>query len=325
MTTSDLRATDPDVIGSVPAKEAGVDVPPGPTLIPPKKPVCIPDESFEEMSEIFRQIQTLRQRTLFVFIPGSVDGDTCDEIYRWREELKTAGESNGLDILIHSPGGVLSSCYQCARLISSRVDAWEALIPSLAASGATLLSLGSASIVMGEMAQLGPIDPQVISKRSEKFFEGERQSPLEAFDAVRYLREFALASLDANMRFLVNHGIAPKPALDAASSLAFHLVQPILSKIEPYDLGAFALDSRLALSYCERVARPSNPSKRTQRTAKFRALVEEFPAHEFVIDREEAKALGFVVTEPTAELDVLFEELRPALETVEQYIGFVPS
>jgi hypothetical protein len=126
------------------------------------------------------------------------------------------------------------------------------------------------------------------------------------------------------MRFLLERRIAPKPALDSASQLAFHLVQPILSKIEPYDLGSFALDSRLAVQYCERVGNPDNPAKKTQRAVSYRKLVEQYPAHEFVIDMEEAKALEFNVAAPAPDVDALFDELRPHLEKVEVYIGFVP-
>jgi Serine dehydrogenase proteinase len=264
-----------------------------------------------------------RDRQLFVLVAQHIDDDCLDEVYRWRTELKQAGEA--LDILIHSPGGVLNPCYQVARLLSRRVNSWEALIPSLAASGATLISLGSSNIIMSEVAVLGPIDPQVISKRHERFFATERQSPLEAFQAVRYLREFALTSLDANMKFLFDHHIAPKPALETAATLAFHLVQPVLSKIEPYDLGAFALDSNLALEYCQRVARPADQAKKTQRGAQYRALVEKYPAHEFVVDIEEARALGFQVADPEPQLDALFDELRPRLDEIQQYIGLVPN
>ena len=81
----------------------------------------------------------------------------------------------------------------------------------------------------------------------------------------------------------------------------------------------------MALDYCQRVARPTDSVKRTQRDAQYRFLVEKYPAHEFVVDLEEARVLGFNVSEPESELDSLFDELRPHLEEVQQYIGFVPS
>src|SRR5437867_2635455 len=100
------------------------------------------------------------------------------------------------DVLVHSPGGQLTSCYIIARFFARCTDDWTALVPDEAKSGATLICFGSSEVIMAEIGSLGPLDPQVISKRRGKFFVTERQSPLEAFRAVQYLRQFALASLD---------------------------------------------------------------------------------------------------------------------------------
>lgn len=288
-----------------------------------KVPSCDPPEARQVITPILQELQSARKRPLFGFVSKHVDEDVCGEVYRWRSELKDTGKDD-LDILIHSPGGDLNACYQIARLFSRYANSWEALVPACAASGATLVCLGSSNIVLSEIAQLSPIDPQVISKRHEKFFASERQSPLEAFQAVRYLRQFALASLDASMVFLLDHGVAPKPALETASNFGFHLAQPVLGKIDPYDLGAFALDSTLSIHYCQRVGNPADTSKKTQRSVPYRDLVEKYPAHEFVIDLEEARILRFSVSEPTPQIDDLFDRMRPHLDEVQQFIGFVP-
>lgn len=319
----EVEVKDPAIVGSVVPENPEPATPPPPAK-PVRQPSVEPLVALTTLLPVLQRIQAQRGRRLFVFATGPIGEETCEEVYRWVAELRAA-KAHGVDILIHSPGGILTSCYRIARLIAGNVEEWEALVPSMAASGATLMSLGSSNIVMGTMASLGPIDPQVISKRSEKVFASERQSPLEASEAIRQLREFALSSLNATMAFLLQKQIAPKPALDVASSFAFHLVQPLLSKIEPYDIGSFALDSKLAMHYCERIAKPHDPTKHTQRNANYRKLVEEYPAHEFTIDLEEAKALGFAVSAPDPELEALFDELRPLLDDVETFIGFVPE
>lgn len=287
-----------------------------------RDPSCDPPGKFDKITDILRKIRKERERSVFVLVAGFIDTEICDEVYGWRKELREAGK-NGLDILIHSPGGNLSPCYTVARLFSRCADSWEALVPEYAASGATLICLGSSNIVMPGIAQLGPVDPQVKSKRQEKFFELERQSPLEAFEAVRYLREFSLSSLDMTMEYLLDHNVTPARAVEIATKVAIHLVEPILAKIAPYDLGAFALDSRVAREYCSRVSNPTNPAKKTQRGVSPRTLVEKYPAHEFVIDLEEARALGFQVSEPAPGIDTLFDELRPHLPEITKYIGLI--
>lgn len=290
----------------------------------PKQPLCDPHSLLEGVTNILKKIKDERGHPLFAFITHEIDDEVFDEVYKWRNELKEAGKTGQVDILINSPGGNLTSCYNLARLFSRCANSWEALVPAYAASGATLICLGSFNIVMSEISQLGPLDPQVISRRREKFFQSERQSPLEAFAAVRYLRRFSLESLDAVMLFLLEHQVAPQLALTTARDMAIHLVEPILGKIEPYDVGSFALDSRIAIEYCKRIGDPENKDKKTQRNVDSRVLVETYPAHEFVIDIEEARALNFKVSEPTSKVDNAFDELRGHLESIHHYIGFLP-
>ncbi len=180
-------------------------VTPAPPLV--RKPACSPPEACETVTAVLQKIQAARGRRLFVLMAADIDDDTYEEVCRWREELREAGSDEKLDVLIHSTGGGLSTCYQIARILARSANAWEALLPSLGPSGSTLISLGSARLVMSEVAQLGPIDPQVISKKHEKFFASERQSPLEAFQAVKYLRGIALGSLDATMTFLFDKNV----------------------------------------------------------------------------------------------------------------------
>ena len=88
-------------------------------------------------------------------------------------------------------------------------------------------------------------------------------------------------------------------------------------------MGALALDSRVAIEYCKRVGNPANSDKKTQRLVDPRALVETYPTHDFFIDIEEAEALNFLITEPTPQLDELFDEVRPQLDQVTRYVGLV--
>lgn len=290
-----------------------------------RPPECCPLDDPAAITEVLQQIQAVRKRPLFALVADPIDERICEKVYGWRRELRAAREGHEqLDILIHSPGGDLTSCYVVARLFSRYMDEWEALVPVCATSGATLICLGSSNVVMSEIAQLGPVDPQVLSKRREKFFEAERQSPLEAFQAMRYLREVSVASLDACMLFLIEQGVAAQPALENATKMAANLVQPILAKIDPYDLGAFSLDASVALNYCGRIAQPADVAKKTQREADYKALVETYPAHEFFIDLAEARALKFKATEATGVIEDLFDVLRPSFEGLHYYIGLVP-
>ena len=297
---------------------------PDATPTPDREPYCAPSDVYGPMTDVLQKIQAHRDRPLFVMASDEIKDQDCAIVYSWRNELRRTGTAGPIDILIHSPGGVLTSCYRIARLFSLYSTSWTALVPQLAASGATLICLGSANMVMSDFAQLGPLDPQVVSRREQRFFSTERQSPLEAFQAVKYLREFALTSMDANMHFLLRKGVAPQTALRTARSVSTRLVSPILDKIDPYDLGSFALDSSLAVQYCQRICEPDDEAAHAQEDVEYTKLVEDYPAHEFVIDRAEAQNLGFRIEEPDIELEELFSKAGDGLKKVQRYLGFVP-
>ena len=179
---------------------------------------------------------------------------------------------------------------------------------------------------MSHGAQLGPLDPQVISKRPQKFFATERQSPLEALELVSYVRELTFSSMDISMHELLGKGIAPQRALESSIEIATRVARPLLERIEPYDLAALRLDSRLARLYCERVARPSDRAKQTQRDADYKSLVEVYPAHEFAIDVVEARdRLKFIILDSDEEVENIFDELRPKLDLPRFYIGLIQT
>ena len=66
-----------------------------------------------------------------------------------------------LDVLIHSPGGSPTATQSIVHLLRSRFAPIRFLIPHTAKSAATMLALSGNEILLGEAAELGPIDPQM--------------------------------------------------------------------------------------------------------------------------------------------------------------------
>ena len=119
-----------------------------------RMPTCRPlGEHLDKVTDLLRAIAAERGRPLFALVSRFIDEDILDEVYTWKRELRETGRSV-IDVLIDSPGGSLTSCYMIARLMARWTNSWEALIPTYAASGATLICLGSSRIVMAERAQL---------------------------------------------------------------------------------------------------------------------------------------------------------------------------
>lgn len=66
-----------------------------------------------------------------------------------------------LDIVLHTPGGLVLPSVQIARAIKSHPGPVTAFVPHYAMSGGTLIALAADRIVMSEHAVLGPVDPHL--------------------------------------------------------------------------------------------------------------------------------------------------------------------
>jgi len=66
-----------------------------------------------------------------------------------------------IDLVLHTPGGLVLAATQIARAINRRKGKVTAIVPHYAMSGGTLIALAADQIVMSENAVLGPVDPQL--------------------------------------------------------------------------------------------------------------------------------------------------------------------
>lgn len=66
-----------------------------------------------------------------------------------------------LDLVLHTPGGLVLASYQIAHAIKHRPGKVTVHVPHFAMSGGTLIALAADEIVMGDHAMLGPVDPQI--------------------------------------------------------------------------------------------------------------------------------------------------------------------
>lgn len=83
-----------------------------------------------------------------------------DDSERIMETIRAAGDKP-IDLLIHTPGGLVLAAEQIARVLHAHKPGVTVFVPQYAMSGGTLLALAANHIVMDEHAMLGPIDPQL--------------------------------------------------------------------------------------------------------------------------------------------------------------------
>jgi ClpP class serine protease len=84
-----------------------------------------------------------------------------------------------LDIVLHTPGGLVLAALQIARAIHKHRGRVTAFVPHYAMSGGTLIALAAAEIVMSEDAVIGPVDPQLGQYPGASILKAVAKKPVE--------------------------------------------------------------------------------------------------------------------------------------------------
>lgn len=186
-------------------------------------------------------------------------------------------------LLIDSPGGLGDAAYQIARILQ-RDGGFTVVIPRYAKSAATLLSLGADEAIMGEDAEIGPLDAQLWDQERE-----EPASALNEVQALDQLHKVALEHLDKTMLTMVA-GTRKRTdvLLPIAAKFVSDMMRPMLEKI---DAVHYAKQSRIlavAEHYAIRLLCNRGVDEDEARSTAD-SLVNRYPEHGFVIDRHEAE------------------------------------
>jgi len=87
-----------------------------------------------------------------------------------------------LDIVLHTPGGLVLASLQIARAIHKHRGKVTVFVPHYAMSGGTLIALAADEIVMCEHAVLGPVDPQLAQYPAASILKVLEDKPIAEID-----------------------------------------------------------------------------------------------------------------------------------------------
>lgn len=198
-----------------------------------------------------------------------------------------------LDLVIHSGGGNIHAAYQLISLLRRHADRIHACVPFFAKSAATLLCVGSDTIFLDELAQLGPLDPQIYEQKGGG--KSKFTSALNPFKTLEQLQKFSLESLDIAMSVIVRRsGMSVDECLRHATGFVQCTTEPLFSQLNPEKLGEYSRELAVGVEYGKRLLR--RIEKRDDSSVKvIDKLVHGYPSHGYIIDHEELDEMGFDV------------------------------
>ncbi|MDC0719918.1 SDH family Clp fold serine proteinase [Nannocystis bainbridge] len=197
-------------------------------------------------------------------------------------------------LLLATYGGDAHTAYRISRCLQQKYTQFFVLVTGRCKSAGTLLATGANELIMGDLAELGPLDVQM--RKTDEI--DERSSGLTPSQAMMSLDAQTVVAFQQHFLSLKEISLTTRTAAEIASSLVTGLYSGIYSQIEPMKVGEMQRALTVARVYGMRLQRnvKANP-----RADVLSLLVSAFPDHGYVIDREEARTLFERVREPSNE------------------------
>jgi len=137
--------------------------------------------------------------------------------------LETTELERPVDIVLHTPGGLVLAALQIARAINRRKGKVRVIVPHYAMSGGTLIALAANEIVMSPFAVLGPIDPQLGNYPAPSLVKLRNEKDINKIDdnilILADLAQKAIDQLRASVEELLSENYGPEKAKELSALL----------------------------------------------------------------------------------------------------------
>lgn len=263
------------------------------------------DPKRERRVELIKQIEEKRQSRVICYVlgdrpklPVSIEDFHVRLLQR---HLEGIGSTEKIDLFIYSRGGDIVTPYRIATLIRAFSKKFGVIVPYRSHSAATLLCLGADEILMGIMGELSPVDPRTANLFNpiDPANPGQR-IPISVEDVTSY---FSLAKEKAGIKGEEN----TTGVLNALTSIVHPLA---LGNVQRIHLGIRLLADKLLNLHMD-----SN-KEAYEIDAIISTLTEELYAHNYLINRKEAKSIGLKVKNAENDLEAVMWSLYKEYESL---------
>jgi ClpP class serine protease len=164
-----------------------------------------------------------RQETIgFLGVPlfRFIDIEDSEAVLR---AIRTTPDDRPLDVLLHTPGGLVLASEQIAYALRDHPGKVTVLVPHYAMSGGTLIALAADEILMDPAAVLGPVDPQLGDLPAASIVRAAAKKPVERLEDRTLIMADVAEKAVRHMKEVVRSLVAPRLEPAKAESLAEEL------------------------------------------------------------------------------------------------------
>lgn len=233
---------------------------------------------------LYTELEAARGSKVISYVTSSRPGmqvSIAADAYPWFvEHLDRIGVVPKISLVLHTLGGHTMAAVSIMNLIRHFCDEYEVIIPQVARSAGTIMSLGATGVMMTKQATLGPIDPSL--------------GPVSVESVQGYL-DFACEEVKIT---------------DQAQRAQVFL--KLSEAVDPLVIGAAARTRAQIQMLARKMLEGKNPELQIDRIISF--LCSESGSHDYPIHRREAEALGLPIIKPSVELYPRLKELSKAID-----------
>ena len=203
-------------------------------------------------------------------------------------------------------GGDPDAAYRMIHALRCRYRKVRLAIIGPCKSAGTLIALGTDELAIGDTGELGPLDVQ-LSKPDEMI---PNSSGLDIFQALAVTAEHARDTFESTMLNIIRKSggtVSTKTAAEIAREFAASLFSPVMAQVDPNRLGEVQRAINIARAYGDKLGLPNVMTNAVD------TLVNGYPSHGFVIDRDEAAKLFKSVQDLNPEEKKIAAIFRPVL------------
>ncbi len=250
--------------------------------------------AYKERKNIYKKIEEKRNRPLIVYVTSirpnlssNMGGDAIAEII---EQIQLIPEDKKeVDFMIISNGGDAIVALRIISMLRERFDKVSVLLPYVAYSAATILSLGADDIVMHPFSNLGPIDPQLTTIKKNQ--QGQTEQRSFSSEDLRNFIDFIKTDV----------GVTDQQHLITA-------ISPLLNDIGALPIGNAKRSQQLSLSLSEKMLNLHLQDKNKSKNIA-KQLNSSYYHHGYAVGRKEAQEIGLDIVIPDNELENLLWEV----------------
>lgn len=251
--------------------------------------------NYEYRKKLYAKISEKRKRPLISYVTsyrsnasGLIAQDVIPELIKSIQKISK--NHDAIDLLIISHGGDPTVSYRIVNILRERFKKFDVLLPYVAYSGATLISLGADEIIMHPFSNLGPVDPQLTYKKPD----GETI-------------QFGSEDLRNFIDFVKDDvGVSDQEYMQKSFEMVCNAVGAI-------PIGIAKRSSQLALSMGEKLL-----SLHLEDTSQAKTIAEtlnkSFYHHGYPLGRTEAEKIGLPIVNPDEELENLLWSVFESFE-----------